>query len=214
MFDWSNITPGQAGQAAGLLAGAAAGGPGGAATGQAAGALLGGAFGPGYTPGGGGEVRRQLANWPPAVLELYLKWLSEFQPATYESGDVWDASPNCSLWYDRYCQARDWVRDEANQPVWIEGQYTLDAQLNPIPMTQTTATGKGGAPGGKSGGAQAALPPGSPWYLKLWAWVKDNTVTTLLVVGGVVVLLMWKPWKKKVVYKRKASSGKQMRTRF
>lgn len=182
--------------------------------GTAFGAAIGGAVGSLLATPQGAEVKRQLANWPEWKLQLYSAWLKQFDPARWASGDVWaSGNGNASRWNDAYYSTNAVNKPEVNgvRP-WLEGRFTLDANLNPIPLEAgpgSSATPMGGvAPGGF---AKSTAPGTSSstfmddmkakWNaLKPWQKVAWGALGAGVVVGLPVLV-----FKKRKVIKRSAS---------
>lgn len=190
-----------AGSAVGAAIGAATGGGSAVGVGSALGAILGGAVGPSYTPGGGGEVRRQLSStqppWPSELQETFIKWLSVYDLETYETGNgVWNRASkgSASNWYDAYALALN-TKDADGNYLWISGRFTLDGNYKPIPIEQAAqaiGSGSSGAAGGSPGKSltMSAIKlwwnSRKPW--QKWAW----RILGLGVVVGVPILIFRK----------------------
>ena len=85
LFEDLGLTEDQAVSAAGAAASAVI--PGGSLIVETVSSL----FGPGYIPSGGGEIRRQNANWPSDKLNSYVEWCKTYDPAVYSGAESeWD----------------------------------------------------------------------------------------------------------------------------
>lgn len=193
-----------AGSIVGLIAGALTTGGAGAGVGSAVGSAIGGLFGPSYTPGGGGEVRRELGNnwaWTtevPGKLERYIKWLSMYWPACYDGTmSVWDngvaALPSPSVWNGKFMSAMSTT--DANGIVRSgTNDWNLDQNGNP---TNVAVYATDTRTGGNTGGPALRVVQAS-WWQRQWAKLTEQWNTAkpvgkviIVVVGLVALWLLW-----------------------
>jgi hypothetical protein len=126
-------------------------------------------------------------------METFIRWLSIYDPDTYETGNgVWNRASkgSASNWYDAYALALN-TKDADGNYVWRDGSFTLDGNYQPIPLSQEpSAAGKtqgGGAAAPKSiTTAAIKLWWGSrkPWQKWAWRLLGAGAVAGLLYVFG------------------------------